>query len=471
MRAPYSRVRFLVASAAVVAVVSGLLALGFVGTANASVLYTVSTMAAAPSPSTANLHADSNVLAVNGAAHQLWVANYNAGLGSTVQSLDTLTGKYVGTPIAVSPPSTSKAGAAPVDVAVDSAASLVYVLTSDDQLTVINSTTRQIVHSVSIPAAADALGVGYLSVDPARHVVYALELDENDAGTTPVRDYTIWTINGITGATSSSPYVSPPASEGRSNSDLYGLVYDITSRQLYGLAGTGIVVIDPSTATATSTIEPDAQFDSEVIDSATGTIYAMTSPSAPTHEFVAINPLTNSVSTSYSVNTGTYELAGVTGTTNPVFYLSDPGDVIDGRAPSSAILSGSAVTKISTSYELSLAIDPATHIGYAIRASDGATLRISSPVVPSFRLRARPVISGSANVGGTLSTSTGRWLPAGTSFTYAWYRGATPIAGATKSRYKLNAADLGAQIHVVVTAHQAGYSATAATSSPTAPVG
>lgn len=62
-----------------------------------------------------------------------------------------------------------------------------------------------------------------------------------------------------------------------------------------------------------------------------------------------------------------------------------------------------------------------------------------------------PVITGTASVGFTLTSSTGTWTgtPAPT-YTYQWYAGATAISGATASTYVPVVGDVGAPITVRV---------------------
>lgn len=64
-----------------------------------------------------------------------------------------------------------------------------------------------------------------------------------------------------------------------------------------------------------------------------------------------------------------------------------------------------------------------------------------------------PAITGTTEVGETLTTTNGTWTgtPAPT-FTRQWYRDGVAIAGATALTYVLVADDLGAMIDVVVTA-------------------
>lgn len=83
---------------------------------------------------------------------------------------------------------------------------------------------------------------------------------------------------------------------------------------------------------------------------------------------------------------------------------------------------------------------------------------------------ALPTISGTAQVGSTLSSTVGSWTGTPTP-TYArqWLRDGSPISGATGATYLLSSADLGAAISVRVVATNSVDSAQA-TSAPTAAV-
>ena len=107
--------------------------------------------------------------------------------------------------------------------------------------------------------------------------------------------------------------------------------------------------------------------------------------------------------------------------------------------------------------------------------SGGATSQPSNPTAQITQPRpintTRPVLTGSAHVGATLSTTTGSWdnLPDG--YAYAWKRcttnnslaSCTPIAGATLASYTPTAEDVGLYIRAYVTATNTGGSATAYT--------
>jgi hypothetical protein len=95
--------------------------------------------------------------------------------------------------------------------------------------------------------------------------------------------------------------------------------------------------------------------------------------------------------------------------------------------------------------------------------TSGGTATISTGVISM----ARPTIRGNAQVGAWLTVTRGATTPAGTTWTYRWYRSGTAIAGATSTVYKLTSTDVGRTISVIVTARKAGYATVALASPPT----
>ena len=79
------------------------------------------------------------------------------------------------------------------------------------------------------------------------------------------------------------------------------------------------------------------------------------------------------------------------------------------------------------------------------------------------KLTATPVtkISGTAKAGRTLKAKAGTWKPSGVKLSYRWKRNGTSIAGATKSSYRVTAADRGKTLTVTVTGSKSGYAKTA----------
>jgi hypothetical protein len=101
--------------------------------------------------------------------------------------------------------------------------------------------------------------------------------------------------------------------------------------------------------------------------------------------------------------------------------------------------------------------------------TSGIVLRknVSSPPVSTSAPvnSAVPVVSGSAQSGSTLSTSTGSWTGSPTAYSYQWQRCASScvsVSGATGASYSLTSADVGQTLRAVVTATNAVGSASAA---------
>ncbi|HWI30282.1 MAG TPA: choice-of-anchor I family protein [Microbacterium sp.] len=65
---------------------------------------------------------------------------------------------------------------------------------------------------------------------------------------------------------------------------------------------------------------------------------------------------------------------------------------------------------------------------------------------------AAPVVSGSPDVGRTLTATPGEWSADGLTFAFQWLRDGSPIAGATKADYRVKTADQGHALSVRVTA-------------------
>ncbi len=74
---------------------------------------------------------------------------------------------------------------------------------------------------------------------------------------------------------------------------------------------------------------------------------------------------------------------------------------------------------------------------------------------------APPTITGTGQVGATLTCSPGQWTGSPTSYAYQWERNGTVIPGATNSTYIATSADQNTTIQCLVTATNAGGSASA----------
>lgn len=89
---------------------------------------------------------------------------------------------------------------------------------------------------------------------------------------------------------------------------------------------------------------------------------------------------------------------------------------------------------------------------------NGQPNRVDLSVVPTPT--AAPEITGTAEVGETLTVSNGTWSGSPTSYTYVWTRNGSVIAGESAATYDLVAADEGATIRARVTAVNAAGSFT-----------
>jgi surface antigen len=88
----------------------------------------------------------------------------------------------------------------------------------------------------------------------------------------------------------------------------------------------------------------------------------------------------------------------------------------------------------------------------------------------SFTNTVAPTVSGTPEVGVTLSAKTGSWSPTPSDYRYQWRADGTAIDGATSVTYTPTAADEGKRLSVTVTAVKTGYNDGAKTSAATAPV-
>lgn len=139
-------------------------------------------------------------------------------------------------------------------------------------------------------------------------------------------------------------------------------------------------------------------------------------------------------------------------------------------------------TSSSTSYQFSgLSCGTAYTLGVAAYDAAGnvsgkATKAVATSVCTSPPGNSGlPVVTGSANVGSSLTSSTGTWTNAPTGYTYKWQdcdtsgANCTDIATATSSTYTLQPSDLGDTVRAVVTATN-GVGSTSANSGVTAVV-
>jgi hypothetical protein len=156
-----------------------------------------------------------------------------------------------------------------------------------------------------------------------------------------------------------------------------------------------------------------------------------------------------------------------------------------------ASAAGSQAVTVTTNQSYWMAADDATWITLT-QAGTSLTVRVTANTTAAARTGTVTVLSGAATpvtvvvtqeartpvaissvtvtgtpaVGQVLTATVGATTPTVAAKTYRWYRGSTPISGATAYRYTLKAADVGQQVKVVVTATASGYVAGTAESDP-----
>ncbi|TBN58270.1 alfa-L-rhamnosidase [Glaciihabitans arcticus] len=202
-------------------------------------------------------------------------------------------------------------------------------------------------------------------------------------------------------------------------------------------------------------------------------------------------PVTISGFGSYLVEYFSTDVAGNIGQVEATEVVIEDVDVIGsvvapaitGVAKYGSTLSASTglwnTTGLAFSYQWlrgGVAISNATTANYVVRANDGgkqvtvrvtatkagfeAASAVSDPTatiakVTLLKNTKKPVITGTAKAGSTLTASKGTWNISTVSATYQWYRNGVVIPGATSNKYKVAAADSGLKLAVRVGASTA----------------
>ena len=118
-------------------------------------------------------------------------------------------------------------------------------------------------------------------------------------------------------------------------------------------------------------------------------------------------------------------------------------------------------------------LDTATAMVVALGASLNGTDAVLTPKKDALlKLTTTPVpmLSGTAQVGKTLTASAGSWAPAPVTLAYSWQRDGVNISGANAASYKIVAADAGKKLTVTVEGSKVGYAPVATVSVATSAV-
>lgn len=140
-------------------------------------------------------------------------------------------------------------------------------------------------------------------------------------------------------------------------------------------------------------------------------------------------------------------------------WLADGNTMIDETAPTLTLDAEALGRRISVRVTASAS-------GHASQSSESAR---TSQVLAGTLDAAVPTITGAPVSGATLTASAGTWT-GGTTLTYQWFAGGTPIVGATGTSLALGAAEEDEPITVQVTGAKWGYATVSRTSASTAPV-
>ncbi|WP_193609807.1 beta strand repeat-containing protein [Nocardioides lijunqiniae] len=196
---------------------------------------------------------------------------------------------------------------------------------------------------------------------------------------------------------------------------------------------------------------------------------------------------------STDTSVATEPVAAGTFTTGPDAVVT--GDVVVGGTLTARPTDLDATTPAAASFTYAWAADgqpivgatgstltlTAAEVGTRIRVSvtakrDGYTeaTDASEPTGPVakavFTAGTTATISGTAQVGQTLTAGTGAPVPDPESYRFVWYADSTPLAGATSATLTLTPAHRGRRISVAVTAVRAGYADATSISVPTAAI-
>jgi hypothetical protein len=228
--------------------------------------------------------------------------------------------------------------------------------------------------------------------------------------------------------------------------------------------------------------------DGARIDGATTGTYTLTTTDAGTKLTVAVTGTRDGYTSQTRTSTPTAVITPaqleftnapaptITGTTTTGETLTaDPGtwDPAPARFSYQWFRDGSPIDGASSpTYALTPADTGGSITVRATGSKDGyLSLARSSPptstIAPGTLNGPAPTLSGTVKVGYTLTANPGTWAPAPVQLTYQWFRGSSPVAGATSATYTLTGADSGASIAVHVSGSKNGYLLLTKASSPT----
>lgn len=159
--------------------------------------------------------------------------------------------------------------------------------------------------------------------------------------------------------------------------------------------------------------------------------------------------------------------------TNGTWSNSPTGYAYQWLRGSTPISGATSITYIAASADigstLALRVTASNAGGPGAAATSSNTAAVTAAPVPAPVNTSLPAINGTAQVGSTLTSTTGAWTNSPTIYARQWLRGSTPISGATGATYDPVQADVGSTLSVRVVANN-GTDSAPATSAATATV-
>src|SRR6202043_2775373 len=284
---------------------------------------------------------------------------------------------------------------------------------------------------------------------------------------TPATSAATSAVIDIIPTNSSAPTISGTAQVGQTLTATTGVwTHNPTSfTYQWNRAGTAI-----SGATASTYVPVSADVGNTLTISVTATNSLGSSTpatSAATSAVIDIIP-TNSSAPTIS---GTAQVGQTLTATTGVWTHNPTSFTYQWNRAGTAISGATASTYVPVSADvgntLTISVTATNSLGSSTPATSAATSAVID-IIPTNS--SAPTISGTAQVGQTLTATTGVWTHNPTSFTYQWNRAGTAISGATASTYVPVSADVGNTLTISVTATNSFGSSTPATSAATSSV-
>lgn len=157
---------------------------------------------------------------------------------------------------------------------------------------------------------------------------------------------------------------------------------------------------------------------------------------------------TGAVGTTLTANAGTWNTTGMTLT----YQWSRGGVAIPGATATTFVPTGTGLGD-----EMTVTVTASKSHFISGRAVSTVT-KVIAGAAPTVISTSKPTVTGTLGAANTLTVSTGLWSLDGLTFSYQWFAGATPLAGADQHSYTIGSCgSLTGPLSVQVTAQRQGY--------------